>query len=441
MYNNRECATYLKKNSAYSRFMKELRKKWESYGRVAGSITLKKTSEEERRAIGGIVGKKFMDETIKITFQEFEQGLQKTRFAPIDIKLVLEDYFESSLYTNQEQKVQVQMVKDEFFDELFIYFEGCVKKTSIVFTWIRELQSQKKYGYQILIREFTRDSKEAEALSRNVGKALVQLEEMDGEESLLAVFAATVSGNPHYFDRGTTAAQLLTHAVCFLKKIDMPQNAYEWRECMQTVGIVSDNIASMVHVFGVQLETRDGLHPACEAYYNRKEPYVLTAENLKLIIGAKSNNNKVYVVENEMVFMYLVENTKEQDVTLLCTSGQLRVAAFQLLAYLAKSGAVIYYSGDLDPEGMDIADRLWKRYGDVIRLWRMDIEDYSKSISGKILSDRQVGKLERLNHPMLCRTAEIVRRERKAGYQENLLEDLLDDILCGLQKDIVNSSC
>lgn len=98
--------------------MKQLRKKWESYGRIAGSITLKNTSEEERRAIGGIVGKTFSDETIKLTFKEFEQGLQKTRFAPIDMKLVLEHYFESSLYTNQEQRDRTRMAKREFFNRL-----------------------------------------------------------------------------------------------------------------------------------------------------------------------------------------------------------------------------------------------------------------------------------------------------------------------------------
>lgn len=411
--------------------MKELRKKWEIYGRITGSITLKKTSEKERRAIGGIVGKVFMDETIKFTFREFEQGLQKTRFAPIDIKDILEVYFGSTLYTNQEQKVQVQMAKDDFFEELFNYFESCVEKTSIVFQWFRELVEHKKYGYQILIKEFTLNSKEAGLLARNVGNALIHLEKKDGEESLLAVFAADVSGNPHYFDRGTTAAQLLTYAVCYWKKFDVPQNAYEWRECMLAAGLVSDNIASMVHAFGVQIDTVDGVHPAYEVFCRKKEPYVLTAENLKGVTGARAIGQKVYIVENEMVFLYLVENTKEQDVTLLCTSGQLRVAAFQLLTHLIQSGAIIYYSGDLDPEGMDIADRLWQRYGDTVHLWRMNVEDYNNSISEEKLSDRQLAKLGRLKNPMLCCAAESVRKEGRAGYQENLLEDLLGDI-CGV---------
>lgn len=428
MCNNRECANYLKKNAAYSRCMQEFRKKWESYGRVAGSIMLKKTSEEERRAIGGIVGRAFPDETVKITFREFEQGLQKTRFAPIDIKTVLEDYFGGSLYTNQEQKAQVQAAREEFLDMLFRYFEGCGKEASVVRLWLQELKDHKKYGYQILMKEFTQNAKAAGTLAQNVGKAVILLEKREGEEELLAIFAAEVSGNPHYFDKGTTASQLLTHAVCFWKQSDVPCNACEWRECMQAVGLVPDNIASMVHALGVQIETMEGLHPAYEIFCKRKEPYVLTAENLKGITGAKAIRQRVYVVENEMVFLHLAENTKEQEVTLVCTSGQMRVAAFLLITHLIEGGATIYYSGDLDPEGMDIADRLWQRYGDVIHLWRMSTEDYHKSISGEKLSDRQLAKLEHLKNPMLCCTAEAVRRKGKAGYQENLLEDLLGDI-------------
>ena len=429
MCNNRECANYLKRNTAYSRCMQELQKKWESYGRVAGSITLKKTSVEERRAIGGIVGRAFPDETVKITFREFEQGLQKTRFAPIDIKTVLEDYFGSALYTNQEQKALVQAAREEFLDKLFRYFEDCGKEASVVLLWLQELKNHKKYGYQILMKEFTKNAKAAGTLAQNVGKALILLEKREGEEELLAIFAAEVSDNPHYFDKGTTASQLLTHAVCFWKQLEIPCNAYEWRECMQAVGLVPDNIASMVHVLGVQIETTEGLHPAYEFFRKRKEPYVLTAENLKGVTGAKAIRKRVYVVENEMVFLHLAENTKEQEVTLLCTSGQMRVAAFLLLTHLVEGGATIYYSGDLDPEGMDIADRLWQRYGDVIHLWRMSTEDYNNSISGEKLSDRQLAKLEHLKNPMLCCTAEVVRRKGKAGYQENLLEDLLEDLL------------
>ena len=56
MNNNEACAEYFRGNSAYRRCFSEFEKKWKTYGKVTGIITLKNTSEEERRAIGGILG-------------------------------------------------------------------------------------------------------------------------------------------------------------------------------------------------------------------------------------------------------------------------------------------------------------------------------------------------------------------------------------------------
>ncbi len=429
MCNNEECAAYLKKNEACARLMQELWKKWKSYGRIAGSVTLRNATEAEQRAIGGIIGKTFPEDTVKVTFREFEQGLQKSRFAPVDMKAVLENYFAGALYTNQEQKARKQRAKEEFFEKLLSGFEGGGENKTAAFCWIREMQRRKKYGFQILAKEFGKDPKEAELLAQNTGRALNRIEEMEKEECFLAVFAADISGNPHYFDRGTAAGQLLTHAVCFQQNTDVPQSAYEWRECMQSAGIVADNIASMVHVFGVRLETADGFHPAYEAFYHRNEPYVLTAENLRSVTGAKAARNTVYVVENEMVFLHLTENVKDRDVSIVCTSGQLRVAAIQLLDHLAESGALIRYSGDLDPAGMDIADRLWQRYGSALCLWRMGPDDYRRSVSNESLSGRQLARLKRLKNEELRRTAELVQKEGLAGYQENLLGELMGDVM------------
>lgn len=104
MCSNRECAEYFKSLNEYQRCFQELRKKWKSYGKAAGHITLKETSAAERRAIGGILGKIFYDETIRFSFAEFEQGLQKTRYAPVDMREVLEAYFGEKLSTNQGQR-------------------------------------------------------------------------------------------------------------------------------------------------------------------------------------------------------------------------------------------------------------------------------------------------------------------------------------------------
>ncbi len=427
MNNSRECAEYFKNLKESNRCFRELRRKWRSYGRAAGQITMKETSQEERRMIGGIVGKVFYDETIRFSFQEFEQGLQKTRFAPVEMKDVLEEYFGEALCTNQGKRVEAQLAKGEFFKEIL-----SSTGKSKAFTWIRDMEAHKKFGYQLLIREYGRDRGQALELAENVGEALVRVENAKtaGTEIPLAVFAADITGNPHYFDRGTTAGQLLIHGICYLENTSFPENAHQWRGLLLRVGIVPDNVSSMVHTFGLRIKTTEGWHPAYEVFCARKEPCVVTMENLREVTGVQAAGSRVYVVENEMVFSYLLDKGKGKNFTLLCTSGQLRAAALDLIPFILDSGAEIWYSGDMDPDGLGIADRLWQKYGDRIQIWRMTPDDYAKSLSGESVGEAGMAKLENIRNPLLQKTAACIMEKRVAAYQENLLEDLLED-LCG----------
>lgn len=433
MSNNKECAEYFKSRKAFHRCLEELRRKWRSYGKAAGRITLLKTSKEERRAIGGILGKTFYEETIRFSFSEFEQGLQKTRFAPVDMKEVLEEYFGERLLTNQGRQREERERKAGFLDRICRSFAEEAGGESSACLWIRELTAGKKYGYQLLMKEYGKEEAQAEALIRNVGNALGKLEDLrEAEETCpLAVFAAEISGNPHYFDQGTTAGWLLMHAVCYREKTELPENAHQWRERLEQAGILPDSISSMVHAYGLRLRTEQGWHPAYEIFCQRKEPYVLTMENLKGITGAQAAGDRVYVVENEMVFSYLLDSLKDLDCTLLCTSGQPRSAAQVLIPQILAGGAVICYSGDLDPDGIRIADRLWQRFGDGIRIWRMSPEDYERSLSGEKIGETGRAKLAHMGHPVLKKTAERMLERQMAGYQENILKELVEDIRGG----------
>ena len=130
------------------------------------------------------------------------------------------------------------------------------------------------------------------------------------------------------------------------------QYRMQWRELLQCVGIVPDNISSLVHAFGIRLKKQEIWHPAYEAFCRYGEPYVLTMENLKCITEVQPVGTCVYIVENEMVFSYLMEQVQGKNVSLLCTSGQPRYAALKLISLIVQSGIPIYYSGDLDPDGI-----------------------------------------------------------------------------------------
>ena len=441
MRSNQKCAEYFKSQEAYRRCFEELWKKWRSYGRVAGRITLRDASEEERRAIGGIIGKVFYGEDIRFSVSEFEAGLQKTRFAPVDLKELLELYFGETLCSRAEQQEAAEKLKASFWkglQESVLVQNGC---ESAAYAWLAEMLEQRKYGYLILNREYGKDPRQAKVLACHITEALQKLEDEKQQESFevpLAVFASDISGNPHYFDRGTTAGMLLTQAVCWFEKAEVPENSYTWRELMQRVGILPDNLSSMLHAYGLQLCLGEKLHPAYDAFCQLHQACVITMENLRKVTAAEPLGKCVYIVENEMVFSYLVEHLnrssyqkaggKAYRYTLLCTSGQPRAAAQQLISLLLKSGVSICYSGDIDPDGIGIADRLWQKFGDSIRIWRMSPEDYEKSRSAEQITAAGRAKLEHIAHPLLRRTAGCVKEEGLAGYQENLLEELLGDV-------------
>lgn len=426
--NDQACAEYFKSQKAYQRCFQELWKKWRSYGKPAGRITLKHASDEERRAVGGITGKVFYEDDIRFTFAEFEQGLQKTCFAPIDIKKVLEEYFGEELVTKRDQKKEVRKQKEDFLKDIRDAFREKRQAESAASEWIEQMLSMKKYGYQILIREFEKDPDQAWVLAEYVGNSLEKLCGISNtEECPLAVFAAEISGNPHYFDRGTTAGMLLVRGICCIRKREVPENAYQWRELMETEGIIPDNVSSMLHVYGLRLKKGAAWHPAYEAFCEAGEPCVITMENMKGITEVQPLGKKVFIVENEMVFSYLIDNLPDKNCTLLCTSGQLRFVAQKLLSLLLEETDV-YYSGDIDPDGMGIADRLWLKFGDKIHLWRMSPEDYEKSISGEYIDEKGLTKLFNIHHPLLKKTAEYVKQKQLSGYQENILKELLADM-------------
>ena len=64
-------AKYLKGKDV-KRLMLEVKKKYISYGKLAGKIIIKDTREKERKDIGGIIGKHYYTSTITITAKEIE---------------------------------------------------------------------------------------------------------------------------------------------------------------------------------------------------------------------------------------------------------------------------------------------------------------------------------------------------------------------------------
>ena len=104
----------------------------------------------------------------------------------------------------------------------------------------------------------------------------------------------------------------------------------------------------------------------------------------------------------------------------MCMNGQSRLAGLMLLDLLEKSGTTIYYSGDLDPEGILIAQKLADYYQGKFYFWHMDPEDYKKSRSEKVISDRRMKILDKITDVRLIPVVDEIKKYKIAGYQERI---------------------
>jgi len=94
---------------------------------------------------------------------------------------------------------------------------------------------------------------------------------------------------------------------------------------------------------------------------------------------------------------------------------------------LVKEECSLFYSGDLDPEGILIAERLKKRYGNRLELWHMDVTSYRKGMSDEKITNR-LTKLQSVTLSAFDDIKNLMLQHQKAAYQEAWIKDLIEDV-------------
>jgi uncharacterized protein (TIGR02679 family) len=217
--------------------------------------------------------------------------------------------------------------------------------------------------------------------------------------------------------------------LAYLFNEDYPSSTTKWYELYQKVGLYKNEIAGNIAIYNVHLLLdNQNYHQGAENCYKYKETFILSLTNLKNIKSASTNNNIVYIVENEMVYSFIQNKLKDKNIALICTSGQLSSTATKLIELLINSNTKIYYSGDIDPEGIGICDRLYQKYPNNIIPWHMDKESYLKCISNEDVSKSRLSSLNKIENKTLKDTSILLNEKKKAGYQENIIDLYIKDL-------------
>ncbi|MDO4556622.1 MAG: TIGR02679 family protein [Lachnospiraceae bacterium] len=421
-----ECVLYLKQYPVYEKLMEQFRKKYVSLGHIGGTAVILSVSKEEIDQLEGFLGaiKPASDGSFKITAGRFEKALKNSRFGDISLKELLLAFFGEDIKTKREQQELFQENWSSFF-ETILSETDCPEMRS----WLEDTLEKKRNGYQLLYRKYIEDKEELKKVLFNISQAANHFPVKRHTKMRLPVFAAKITGNPHYFDETEFAGKLwMTFLSCGTKIEDELSAAERNWHCLYRVGILKDDLWNYVLTYGICGIKEDGKpHSGLEGFRKEKEPIHMSLFMLGNLETAYGREKTIYVVENPSVFSALIDYFPE-NISVVCTNGQLHLAAFVLLDLLKENGFEFLYAGDFDPEGLGIADRLKERYEEAFHLWLYEEKYYEKAVSSVKLEKNRLSQLGNLSTPQLIHFSEYIKQSQKAGYQERLIEDYIQSI-------------
>lgn len=411
---------YLKSKPGLDCVMVAWKKQYEKLGHLGGRIVLHNPSEETKQTLTTLLSKDYTYETtITVSYTFWCKQLQQTKFSNCDFQDVLFSYFDTVLIS-KKQKRQEQL---SLLEQGFITLENRYQNTSIV-SYITYLCSNSNLTGKIknYIKTNTLDS------LFPILDALCHIPSFHHTNSLISVFASKYLQNPHAFDEGREPYTFLYDCLCFLEHIQKENMTLLEKNALFTkYGLIKDDLSThtmICHLLGMHHST---IHPGWLGFYNAYEPMVITMDNLSQI-DTITQLDKIYIIENPSIFRILSMTIKQskQNIGLICTSGQLNSADYSILN-ICKNHC-LYYAGDFDPEGLLIAQKLIDMLPN-LHLWHYDDSDYYTSISHEIITETRLKKLNHITQPQLKSIAAKLLQTKKAGYQENLLETYLQDLM------------
>ena len=376
----------------------------------------------EKDALSGIMKKDYSkNNTISINLNKFQERLDNTKFAGATLKEIIENYFMEDVISNKESKQKYNDEIKKFFNEVLKEEEN-----TFVYEFLKKIIDDKKVEYLNLKKYYNRDKV---ALKQALHEACKGINNLPDKNTRTPVFASKILGNPHGLDKKNLSGKIFVMLLSYIEGRKRPKNSEELAELYYKYNLLIDDVSNMIlckNIIGIKDNGQE--HDGMKGFSEANEPLYLTIYNLSNIASTKNTGkyNKVMVMENPAVFMEVAEKCKIKDFPMVCTYGQVKLAGMILLDLLVNAGFKIYYSGDIDPEGMQIADKLKKRYGENFEFFGFDEETYFRNISDVEISSERLNKLKTIeNLKDICVNVE---KNKRVAYEESNIERIVQFI-------------
>ena len=420
----KESLDLINSNKIYKKIFLEVYSKYKKYGKITGSFTLKAATTEERQILFNFDSKALTEGKAKIkcsTVRDlFNRKLKEYSFEELLVKVVGKE-----LKTNKEIKDEEKNQEEKFYDDILKACDNGIGRQ-----WFLEVLDKKKYGYNIIIRKYKSDKEinKLEELNKRIILTINSLNKLpylnNGYENI-ALFSAVNTRDSHFFDNDKFTGRLFIKAISFILNKDDPKDINEINELYYEVGILKDEISNHTTIYGLNAFNMDSSEVKAVNSFNLwKEPLQISISNLLKIDYFEAINNTVFIFENPAVFHKILK-VNGDNISLICTSGQLNLSSYILLNKI-RNLKNIYYAGDFDPEGLMIAYKIKKRYKDKVKFLNYTRESYINTMSNNIIEEKSMSQLNKINCIELDEVIRELRINKRAAYQELLIDEYLD---------------
>ena len=425
----KESLDLINSNEIYKKIFLEVYNKYKKYGKITGSFTLKAVNTQERQILSNFDSKVWVQGKAKIKCSIvrdlFNRKLKEYSFEELLVKVVGKE-----LKTNKEVKDEEKEQEEKFYDDILKASDDGVGKQ-----WFIEILDKKKYGYNIIVRKYKSEIRNLKELKRKIIliiNSLNKLPYLNNAYENIAVFSAVNTKDSHFFDSDKFTGRLFIKAISFILNKDDPKDINEINELYYEVGILKDEISNHTTIYGLNAFNMDSSEVKAVNSFNLwKEPLQISISNLLKIDYFEAINNTVFIFENPAVFHKILK-VNGDNISLICTSGQLNLSSYILLNKI-RNLKNIYYAGDFDPEGLMIAYKIKKRYKDKVKFLNYTRESYINTMSNNIIEEKSMSQLNKINCSELDEVINELRINKRAAYQELLIDEYLD-----LIKKVIN---
>ena len=433
MKKSEEGAKFFKENEGYTRLFKAIKNKYISLGEIKGNIRVTKPTYIEKQALSGLMKKDYSrNTTITISLKKFQDVLDKSRFEGVTLLEILKEYFKEEIITKKENKQKYKDELEEFWKDILEQ-----NKNTNIYSYLKKSIENEDELYKNIKKHYNKKDQNIKQELLNACKGINNLPE---KLIRIPVFASNILSNPHGFDKKALCGKLFILLLCYMNNIAYPNNSEELSELYYNNNLLVDDVSNMVlckNIVGFtkvdeyrqygEICKRYIKHEGLKGFNKYNEPIYLTIYNLSNIsfIEKSNKHEEVVITENPAVFMEIMEKCQIKDFPLVCTYGQVKLSGIILLDKLVEQGYKLYYSGDLDPEGIQIADKLKQRYKQNLHLLGFDKQTYNANISNIELSTSRLQKLEKVKSEELKQICNEIKESKKVAYEEKNINHIV----------------